>query len=111
MCYLDLESHRVANSGVRIIEDGNISDEDDEKDHNEPILLPQSTHTLLFTEPVFSFPFIFAVIIAIMSAMCLILALMNNATHGLSGNRLSIPVNVGPAVRGAQYVCEFCKTE
>ncbi|KAL7461130.1 hypothetical protein ACHAXS_001558, partial [Conticribra weissflogii] len=83
----------------------------DENDHNEPILLPQSTHTLLSTEPVFSFPFIFAVIIAIMSAMCLILALMNNATHGLSGNRLSIPVNVGPAVRGAQYVTLLMEEE
>lgn len=43
--------------------------------YQEPIVFPQSTHSLLFTEPVCSFPFLFAVFIVLMSLSCLVLAL------------------------------------
>ena len=68
-------------------------------DHaKDPVLLPQSTHSLLFTEPVFSAPFAFAVAIDVVSFGCLGLAF----TDGYQVN--DIPVNVTAAVRGAQYL-------
>ncbi|KAL9186453.1 hypothetical protein ACHAXT_005691 [Thalassiosira profunda] len=68
-------------------------------DHaKDPVLLPQSTHSLLFTEPVLSAPFAFAVAILVVSFGCLGLAF----TDGFQVN--DIPVNVTAAVRGAQYL-------
>ena len=62
----------------------------------DPIQLPQSTHSLLFTEPVLSVPFAFAVGIMLLSFVCLALVLI--------GTWMSeIPVNVTVAVRVAQY--------
>jgi len=66
--------------------------------------LPESTHTLLFTEPVCSPPFAFAVGIAIMSYLCLILTLENNVSDGSEGNRIDVPANVSTSVRVAQYL-------
>lgn len=61
-----------------------------------PIQLPQSTHSLLFTEPVFSLPFAFAVAILFISFACLGLAFFNELG--------SIPFNVTRQVRFAQYL-------
>ena len=63
----------------------------------EAITLPQSTHTLLFTEHVFSLPFGFAFLILILSIGCLALALTDNLDGG------TVPPNVSLSVRIAQY--------
>jgi len=69
----------------------------------EAITLPQSTHTLLFTEYVFSLPFGFAFLILILSIGCLALALTDNLDGGTSDNPLKVPPNVSTSVRIAQY--------
>ena len=69
----------------------------------EAITLPQSTHTLLFTEHVFSLPFGFAFLILILSIGCLALALTDNLDGGTSDNPLKVPPNVSLSVRIAQY--------
>ena len=50
-----------------------IGDEDDEG----YITLPESTHTLLHTQPMNSLPFAFSVGIALLSISCLVLVLWN----------------------------------
>ena len=72
-----------------------LSDREHIKD---PVQLPQSTHSLLFSEPVCSLPFAFAVGILLISFGCLGLAFVNNIDVN------DVPVNVTPAVRGAQYL-------
>jgi len=85
-------------------ENGNATKEEDGKeDALAPIKLPQSTHSLLFTEPVFSLPFAFAVVILFMAAACLGLAFATAAGPGTD----DIPVNVTNQVRGAQYLSIF----
>eukprot|EP00571_Detonula_confervacea_P010374 CAMPEP_0172301852 /NCGR_PEP_ID=MMETSP1058-20130122/3671_1 /TAXON_ID=83371 /ORGANISM="Detonula confervacea, Strain CCMP 353" /LENGTH=597 /DNA_ID=CAMNT_0013012139 /DNA_START=29 /DNA_END=1819 /DNA_ORIENTATION=+ len=69
-----------------------------EEEALDPIQLPQSTHSLLFSEPVFSLPYGFALGLFTMSTTCLVLALVNNI------NTNDIPANVMPAVRTAQYL-------
>ncbi|KAL7553920.1 hypothetical protein ACHAWF_017444 [Thalassiosira exigua] len=66
--------------------------------HEEDLTLPESTHSFLFTEPVYSIPFLFSLGIAAISYACLILALLNNLTTG------HIPANVDLSVRIAQYL-------
>jgi hypothetical protein len=76
--------------------------------------LPKSTHTLLFSEPICSFPFVFAVAIALVCFSCLSLALVNNlfkeAPGGWNNANLargivdSIPANVTASVRVSQYL-------
>lgn len=84
------------------------NDHDDEKDDDsDPITLPESTHTLLFTEPIKSKPFLFSVIIAAISTLCLILALVNNLPQPGDGFKDIIPANVTPAVKAAQYCSIF----
>ena len=56
----------------------------------EAITLPQSTHTLLFTEHVFSLPFGFAFLILILSIGCLALALSDNLDGGTSDIAFSL---------------------
>jgi hypothetical protein len=75
----------------------NTSDESPEDSFG----LPQSTHTLLFSEPMLSLPFAFATVILIMSALCLVLAFSDKFKSG------RIPVNVTPAVKVAQYLSIF----
>ena len=70
----------------------------------EPITLPESTHTLFFTTPVFSVPFGFALGILIISMMCLVMALVDNLGDLEGDNPLNIPANVETAVRIAQYL-------
>jgi len=80
----------------------------DEKDYiEEPIMLPQSTHTFLFTEDVSSLPFWFAVLTAAISLTCLVLALQNSLCGSSSNNVADAPVQVLPAVKVAQYICEY----
>ena len=96
----------------RVIEDVNVENvKSDGRDVNaessnalEPMALPKSTHTLLFSEPICSFPFVFAMVIALVCLSCLSLALVNNlfkeASGGWNGDNLargivdSIPANV-----------------
>ena len=75
---------------------------DGKDDDTDPITLPKSTHTLLFTEPINSRPFIIGVFIAALSISCLLLTLLNNgAKPGMYKD--VIPANVPPAVKIAQY--------
>lgn len=78
--------------------------EDLDESEVEPLTLPESTHTLFFTQPVFSIPFFFAVGIVFISVMCLIMALLNNLQDRTPGNPLNVPVNVSINVRIAQYL-------
>ena len=66
---------------------------DGKDDDTDPITLPKSTHTLLFTEPINSAPFITSVFIAGLSILCLLLTLLNNgAKPGMYKD--VIPANV-----------------
>lgn len=73
--------------------------------------LPQSTHMLLFTEPVCSLPFAFAVVILVLSLTCLRLAEeglgFTNRDGDDSWNLDTVPVNVSKSVRAAQYLSIF----
>ena len=73
-------------------------DNTDIKTREEVITLPESTHSFLFTEPINSLPFAFAIGIAVISYTCLALALQNNLKCGV------IPSNVDISVRVAQYL-------
>ncbi|KAL7545369.1 hypothetical protein ACHAWF_008731 [Thalassiosira exigua] len=64
----------------------------------EPLRLPHSTHALLFLDPARSLPFAVASGVAGASFACLVLAAWHNARSG------TVPVNVGWAVRVAQYL-------
>ena len=57
----------------------------------EAITLPQSTHTLLFTEPINSLPFGFAFIILVVSITCLALAFADNFDGSTSQNPFKVP--------------------
>lgn len=70
--------------------DGNVT---------EPMTLPKSTHTLLFSEPMCSFPFVFDMVIALVCLSCLGLALVNticgqhtSECHRVS-TRITVPCN------------------
>ncbi|KAL9178938.1 hypothetical protein ACHAXT_011911 [Thalassiosira profunda] len=73
-------------------------------DQQDKILLPQSTHSLLFTERVCSLPFFFAIFVLFVSFACLGLALWDNLSVGYPGNPLGVPVNVSEQVRAAQFL-------
>ena len=70
----------------------------------DPIILQESTHTLLYTEPINSAPFIISILIATLSIICLFLALFNNGVTR-SDMREVIPANVDKSVKVAQYIC------
>jgi len=78
----------------------------------EPVTLPESTHTLFFTQPKCSIPFAFASSIILISLVCLAQAFLDNLGLGLDvftkklppDNPLGIPANVSPSVRLAQYM-------
>lgn len=81
-----------------------ISDTDDPKDGDgEEITFPESSHSFLFTEKVTSLPFVFSLVIVLMSYLCLIIAFIDNY------KQLDIPVNVTHSVRVAQYMGELLK--
>ena len=79
-----------------------LSESDDVKESSfqeeEPLTIPQSTHSFLFTEPVTSMPFYFGLGISVMSVVCLLLALVDNVQNG------EVPFNVNVSVRIAQYM-------
>ena len=103
---------------IEDVNDGNVKSDvtyDAESSNvSEPMTLPKSTHTLLFSEPICSFPFVFAVVIALVCFSCLGLALVNNlfkeAPGGWNNPNLargivdSIPANVTMSVRASQYL-------
>ena len=70
----------------------------------ETLMLPHSTHTLLFTEDVCSLPFFFAMFVLFVSFSCLGLALWDGLGEGSPGNPLGVPVNVSEQVRAAQFL-------
>ena len=78
--------------------------EDSEYSEPDPIQLTRSTHSLLFTEPISSIPFAFALIIVLMSYTCLFLACWYNMKDGSRGNYLNSPMGVEVDVRIAQYL-------
>ena len=79
-----------------------LSETDDVKESSnyeeEPLTIPQSTHSFLFTEPPTTLPFYFGLAISVMSFTCLILALVDNVQNG------EVPFNVNVSVRIAQYL-------
>ncbi|KAL7454765.1 hypothetical protein ACHAWC_008115 [Mediolabrus comicus] len=88
----DLESNGSSPQDAGVI--SNIDDTKNEYSEDDPIELTRSTHSLLFSEPVCSLPFLFAIIIAMMSFICLVLACYNN---------MQDTVGVTVDVRIAQY--------
>lgn len=73
----------------------------------EPILLPQSTNSLMYTEPICSIPFNYAFGVFVLSTLSLALAMANNLEGGSRDNpfnRFNLPVQVDTSVRVAQYV-------
>lgn len=83
------------------------NDADDEKEVFDGLELPESTHSLLFTEKTCSLPHFFSVAIVLISVASLWLAFDNNIRGGPSGNPFNIPVNVTTSVRAAQYLSIF----
>ncbi|KAL7536191.1 hypothetical protein ACHAXR_006980 [Thalassiosira sp. AJA248-18] len=79
----------------------------DEKDAKDPLQLPESTHSLLFTEGGASLPFWFAIGIVFISFSCLWLAFQNNLTSGSGDTPFNVPANVSTSVRVAQYLSIF----
>jgi len=95
---------------------GNLPNDDDNKEVkedldesiDEPITLPESTHTLFFTQPICSLSVGYAVGIVILSSLCLFMALFDNLYSDSSpDNPLAIPEGVNRSVRGAQYLAIF----
>ena len=70
----------------------------------EDILLPQSSHSWLFTARVCSLPFSTAVGIVALSYAALLLSFSNLLEQGEPGKLLGIPCQVKPSVRIAQYL-------
>ena len=93
-------------------DDDDIKEEDEEEEEEdlyesepEPVTLPESTHSLFFTQPFCSLPVGYAISIVLLSFICLGMALWNNLQANSSpGNPLGIPANVSNAVRTAQYM-------
>jgi len=74
---------------------------------DELVKLPESTHTLLFTQPVCSIPFLISVGVAVLSYVCLWLSNIGVLGRDQSIHFEDIPVNVTWEVRMAQYVSIF----
>lgn len=73
--------------------------------YEEPIMLSQSTHSFLFTEPTCSMPYNFALVVVAISYLCLILALLNNILDDYTpDNVFNVPVGVPWPVKVAQYL-------
>ena len=69
--------------------------------------LTDSTHNFLHICPVNSVPFLFALGIAVLSSLCLVLTLMNRLSLSVAGNRLVVPAGVTTSVKVAQYCGEL----
>ena len=81
-----------------------LEQKEERDDVKDDMQLPQSTHTLFFTENLLSLPFAFGTVIVAMSCLCLILVLLNNLHGGSEGNVFDVPANVSTHVRAAQYL-------
>ena len=104
----DAEDVHVKNNNCFTAIDTNGADDGKDDDSvDDAITLPQSTHTLLFTEPIKSRAFVQSVFIAGLSILCLLLALLNTEGAKLGGYKEVIPANVPPAVKIAQYASIF----
>ena len=76
----------------------------------DPVEIPASTHRLLFTQPVRSLPFAYAVGVALLLLCSLDLVCWNNM--GLTKEKIenllpNVPVNVSTLVRMATYLSIF----
>ena len=69
--------------------------------------LPESTYTLLMTQPIISIPFATGLLGACLSLWYLALALKNELDNGEKGNPLGMPAGVQSEVRVAQYLGKF----
>jgi len=87
----------------------NINGEEEDLDASdpEPPQLPESTHSLFFTQPIFSLPFAYALSIYSISMASLVMALYNSVPGGSPKNPLSVPANVPLEVAAAQYLGIF----
>ena len=76
------------------------------EDDREDVVLPKSTYSLLFTEPVISASWMGSVVISTISLLCLTLALVENLESVIQGNDVghAIPSDVKSTTRIAQYV-------
>ena len=68
------EDHQQQDVTQQRMEMGVSCTDDDKKYDYESFALPESTHSLLFTEPIRSIPFVFSILIAAMSYASLSLA-------------------------------------
>jgi hypothetical protein len=104
----DAEDVHVKNNNCfTAIDTNGAGDGKDDDSVDDAITLPQSTHTLLFTEPIISRAFLQSVFIAGLSILCLLLALLNTEGAKLGGYKEVIPANVPHAVKIAQYASIF----
>ena len=88
---------------LRVAHANSHLEEPNDTDEEFGIYLPHSTHSLLFTEPVLSLPFWFAVSTASLSFFVMLMALLNNRSGSTESNVYSVPVNVSPSVKASQY--------
>ncbi|KAL7521761.1 hypothetical protein ACHAWX_006442 [Stephanocyclus meneghinianus] len=101
-------------AAIGSVSNGHVSSHQQEQEDAKDefvINLPHSTHSLLFTEPVLSLPFWFAVSTAGLSFFVMVLALINNKSGSTETNVYSIPVNVSPTVRASQYCALLMEEE
>ena len=66
--------------------------------------LPQSTYTLLISEPVLSRAFLMGIVAAVLSIMSLSIVLVSELDNGTADSPLGLPTGVPPEVRMAQYL-------
>ena len=69
--------------------------------------LPQSTYTLLISEPVLSRAFLMGIVAAVLSIMSLSIVLVSELDNGTADSPLGLPTGVPPEVRMAQYLGKF----
>jgi len=70
--------------------------------------LPQSTYTLLISEPVLSRAFLMGIVAAVLSIMSLSIVLVSELDNGTADSPLGLPTGVPPEVRMAQYLGKIC---
>ena len=70
--------------------------------------LPQSTYTLLISEPVLSRAFLMGIVAAVLSIMSLSIVLVSELDNGTADSPLGLPTGVPPEVRMAQYLGKSC---
>ncbi|EJK75810.1 hypothetical protein THAOC_02455 [Thalassiosira oceanica] len=66
--------------------------------------LPESTYSLLITEPTFTKAYTFGIVTALLSMTCLAMTLIYSFDQGDDSNPWGLPVGVDKRVRGAQFL-------